>query len=162
VRRQEERDAVLVKPLLEGLAPRQTQLCFLMLQPALGGKDALMRLTDEDLLEASRSLAATYRTAASGLIYEHRPKSYGGSRLFDEMKRLLAEAGISSSRELERDAVEVLERIGKAVTECGRLEEGPTAMLEALGRMQRAAEGSARVESRAPRLDGPQGLIVRP
>lgn len=163
VRRQEERDSAVVRPLLDGLTERQLRLSFLLLSPALHFNDPLLPLSDLDLMEAAGALAATYQTAASGVIYDHRPASLAAQRLCAEMKDLLGKAGIESSREMERDSVQVLRRIERAAAEAGREARGGTALLEALGRVARAAGEAAKAEAGSGRLDIPgSSLILAP
>ncbi len=162
VRRQHQRDAASVTPMLEGLDERQQQLCWLVLQPVLAFNDPFLALTDADVAEAAAALAATYETAGKGLIYEHRAGSLVGQRLGAEIKRVLGEAGIDSSRALERDAVLVLRRIEAAARAAGRQNPGdPASLLGAIRRVSQEAAREARAAGRpsAP-AGGAPGLIV--
>ncbi|HOC18418.1 MAG TPA: hypothetical protein PKK95_09130 [Vicinamibacterales bacterium] len=131
--------------MLEGLDERQQQLCWLVLQPVLAFADPFLTPTDADVAEAAAALAATYETAGKGLIYEHRAGSLVGQRLGADIRRVLAEAGIDSSRTLERDAAVVLRRVEAAARAAGRQgSAGPASLLEAVRRVSREAEREAR------------------
>jgi len=145
VRRQHERDTASMAAMLEGLDERQQQLCWLVLQPVLAFADPFLTPTDADVAEAAAALAATYETAGKGLIYEHRAGSLVGQRLGADIRRVLAEAGIDSSRTLERDAAVVLRRVEAAARAAGRQgSAGPASLLEAVRRVSREAEREAR------------------
>lgn len=163
VRRQHERDAVWMSLVLEGLEERQQQLCWLVLQPVLGFSDPFLAPADADLAEAAAALAATYETAGKGVIYEHRAASLVGQRFGVDIRRVLVEAGIDSSRAMERDAVVVLRRIEAAARAAARPPgDGPTTLLDALRRVARQAGQDARREpERAVRPDAAgSGLIL--
>ena len=67
------------------------------------------------MAEAAAALAATFETAARGVIYEHRPASLPAERLATALKPVLAEAGKGSASAFERDAAVVLRRLEEAV-----------------------------------------------
>jgi hypothetical protein len=140
--------------LLEGLDQRQQQLCWLVLQPVLAFRDPFLYPVDADLADAAGALASTYETSGKGLIYEHRAGSLAAQRLSAEVRRVLDEAGIGSSRAFERDAVVVLRRIEGAARAAGRQPgAGRTVLLEALGRVAAEAARDARADERqGPRL----------
>jgi hypothetical protein len=165
VKRQHQRDAVWLALMLEGLDERQHQLCWLLLQPVLAPVDPFLSPADADVAEAAAAVAATYETAAKGVIYEHRAGSLVGQRLSAELRRLLGEAGVEKSRALERDAVTVLRRIEGAARAAGRQPAaGPRTLVEALSRVAKEAALDARAEERrrggleAP--PAPDGLIL--
>ncbi len=113
--RQQQRDLGLLVPLMHDLNRRQSQLFFLVnsfineYQP-----ESLHRLVDDDVVDAADALAATYETAARGVIYEHRPQSLPAERLAAALKPLLAEAGKGQGTPFERDAAVVLRRVAES------------------------------------------------
>jgi hypothetical protein len=150
VRRQHERDASWMALMLEGLDERQQQLCWLVLQPVLAFSDPFLAPVDADLAEAAAALAATLETSGKGVIYEHRAGSLVGQRLGAEIRRVLTEAGLESSRALERDAVTVLRRIEAAARAAGRPPgDGPATLLDALRRVAREASRETSRDGRA-------------
>ncbi len=164
VKRQHERDAVWMALMLEGLDERQQQLCWLVLQPVLAFSDPFLAPADADLTDAVAALAATYETAGKGVIYEHRAGSLVGQRLGGEIRRALTEAGIESSRALERDAVIVLRRVEAAARAAGRHPDaGPATLLDALRRVAREAARDARSEQGRPvRPDAAAASLILP
>lgn len=162
LKRQHERDAAWMALVLEGLDERQQQLSWLVLQPVLGFSDPFLAPTDADLAGAAGALAATWETAGKGLIYEHRAGSLVGQRLGADIRRVLTEAGIDSSRALERDAVTVLRRIEAAARATGRqFGAGATTLLDALRRVAREATQDARTQERASGArETPASLII--
>ena len=94
VRRQQEQDVARLLPTIRHLTERQSQLFFLFQSVIARHKpDALMRTVDSDVVDAAGALAATFETAARGVIYEHRPGSLSAERLTSGLKPVLAEAG---------------------------------------------------------------------
>src|SRR5262249_15004079 len=83
---------------------------------------ALQPLIDADVIEAAAALAATYDTAAKGLIYEHRPASLPAERLVQALKPRLAEAGQRGGSAFERDAAVVFRQLGEAAARVHQLE----------------------------------------
>src|ERR1700674_632571 len=92
VQRRQERDRAQLLPLLQGLTERQARL-FLMFAALVSRhqSDALQRLVDDDVAQASEALAATLETAGRGIVYEHRPAALPAERLMTELKTLVAE-----------------------------------------------------------------------
>ena len=81
-------------------------------QPAL-----LQPLIDDDIVEATEALAATFETAERGVIYEHRPASLPAERLMTGLKSTLTEASKGSRSHFGRDAALVLRRIAETARE---------------------------------------------
>jgi hypothetical protein len=97
---------------------------------------ALHLLTDADVAEAADALAATFETAARGIIYEPRPTSAVAEHLATALKPLLADAGKSGGTAFEREAAVVLRRLGGAAREMRTVEpRNDRALLELLGRV---------------------------
>ena len=101
---------------MRDFSQRQSQLFFLI-GAFLRTYQApeLQPLLDEDVAEAAAALAATFETAARGVIYEHRPASLSAERLVTGLKPLLAEAGKGAGSSFERDAAVVLRRVTESV-----------------------------------------------
>ena len=72
---------------------RQSQLFSLSARSCSSYQSSaeLQPLVDDDVAEAMAALAATYETAARGVIYEHRPASLPAERLVGALKPVLAE-----------------------------------------------------------------------
>lgn len=76
VRKQWERDVAVLLPSIRHLTERQHQLFYLFHGViARYIPEGFSRLHDEDVAEACASVAATFETAARGVIYEHAPPS---------------------------------------------------------------------------------------
>ena len=82
VRRQQERDARFLLPIIDGLGRRQYQLFFVVQTTIhrLAETDE-MPVNDDVVRDTAQALAATYETASKGIIYEHRPSSLPAERL---------------------------------------------------------------------------------
>jgi hypothetical protein len=92
--RQQQHDVSRLVHFVRDFSQRQSQLFFLI-GAFLRTYQApeLQPLHDGDVAEAAAALAATFETAARGVIYEHRPASLPAERLTTALKPLLAEAG---------------------------------------------------------------------
>jgi hypothetical protein len=101
-------------------------------------------LLDEDVAEAAAALAATFETAARGVIYEHQAATASGGRLAAALKPALLEAGEGGGTSFERDAAVVLRRVEDAARhKPGVPADSPRALVEVLGRVIRTADGAA-------------------
>jgi len=124
------------------LSERQSQLFFLI-NSFLQRYDApeLQPLGDIDVVEAAAALAATFETAARGLIYDHRPAALPADRLATALRPVIAEAGHHGGTAFDRDAAVVLRRIEAAAREIGAAEaSNRRAYLDLLGRVLREGE----------------------
>jgi hypothetical protein len=154
--RQQQRDVALMLQVMRDFDHRQTQLfllitSFVLRYPA----PELQPLMDDDVAEAMASLAATYETAARGLIYEHRPASLPAERLVTALKPILAKAGEGGGSAFERDVAVVLRRAEEAVHEVRATDPGNRrAFVELLPRVvvrrPQADQESSAAESAAP------------
>lgn len=158
--RRQQRDVTLLIQYMRDFSEQQSQL-FLMTSaflvryhPAELQPLELQPLIDDDVAGAAGALAATFETAARGVIYEHRPPSAPAARLAAALKPLFAEAGGRGGTSFERDAAVVLRRIEEAAGAMRALEPGsPRPLLELLGRMTRMSpSGETQGEVEAPRL----------
>jgi hypothetical protein len=113
--RQQQRDVGVLAHAMRDLGEGQAELFFLIAAFLAGYKSPdLHSLIDDDLVEAIGSMAATFETAARGLIYEHRPASLVAERLVSALKVVLTEAGKNGGSAFERDAAFVLRRFEEA------------------------------------------------
>jgi hypothetical protein len=125
--------------------------------------DGLHTLFDDDIEEAMDALAATYETAARGVIYDHQPASRTAERLVRELRPLMTESRRRFASSFEAAAAVVLRRIAETVREL-RAAESPNrrAYLELARTIVRLTDEAARAdESGAPvnQPDAPR-LIV--
>jgi hypothetical protein len=169
VRRQQERDAGFVAAMMEGLSHRESELFWVLLTFLAGvTADPLARLLDEDLADATGSLAATYETASRGVIYEHRPPSLASQRLMTDLKGFMAtlvrEADASVVRTVEREAAVVLRHVEAGARAAGRVShEGPAAAIGTITRVVSAAKRDADASAAGqPRIAPPSPMLVRP
>lgn len=92
VRRQRERDVARLLPTISELTERQQQLFFLLQSIVLRHTpEGFVRLIDTDVADAAGALAATFETAARGVIYEHAPASPAAHSLMTAFKALIAD-----------------------------------------------------------------------
>ena len=139
VRRQQERDARFLLPIIDGLGRRQYQLFFVVQTTIyrLAETDE-MPVNDDVVRDTAQALAATYETASKGIIYEHRPSSLPAERLARELKPLLEGKDGRGPVASERDLLEVLRRVERAATDARKTLDGGThAYLDLVGRVMR-------------------------
>ena len=121
VLRQQQHDLGLLLQFLRDLNERQSKLFVLVAGVILRHEPLeLQALVDDDVRAAASALAATFETAARGVIYEHRPEALAAGRLLGEIKGALTEAGENSGTSFERDAAVVLRRIEAAAAQAAR------------------------------------------
>ena len=141
VRRQQERDARFLLPIIDGLGRRQYQL-FFVIQATLHrlAETDEMPVNDDVVRDTAQALAATYETASKGIIYEHRPSSLPAERLARELKPLLEGKDGRGPVASERDLLEVLRRVERAATDARKTLDGGThAYLDLVGRVMRSS-----------------------
>lgn len=159
LRRQQD-DLGLIVPFMRDLNHGQSRLFFLLLTfLSRYPSPDLQPLIDEDAVDAAASLAATYETAARGVIYDHPPQSMPAARLVAELTPVLAEVGRGGGAAFERDAAVVLRRIEAAARQ--RLAAAPAsrrAFLDLLGRVIRSQERAER-SAETPTEDTPRVII---
>jgi hypothetical protein len=155
--RQQQRDIALLARFARDLTRPQSGL-FLILCSRIARYQPpeLQPLVDGDVADAVTALAATFETASSGIIYEHRPSSEPAGRLATALKPLFSEASVKAASSLERDAPVVLRRIAAAVGEMRQASgDLSRAFLDLLGRVVEhiePAETRGAVEAETPRL----------
>jgi len=113
--RRQRHDLGLLVEFMRDLNDRQSQLFFLIATLIARYKSPdLESIVDEDVAQAAGTLAATFETAARGVIYEHRTASIPAGRLVAALKAALAEAASGAGSPFERDAAVILRRIEQA------------------------------------------------
>jgi hypothetical protein len=157
VKRQQERDVAVLLPTLRELTERQHQLFFLF-QTAIARHrpEGFSRLNDDDVAAAAGALAATFETAARGVIYEHAPESSVAHRLVNDLKTMLDEMRKQGVKVYEHETAVVLRAIERGARETRTRTNGAdTAYLALMGRLlhvnrlNRAADGGTQNESTA-------------
>ena len=153
VRKQREDLGFLVE-FMRDLNTRQSQLFFLIATLITRHKTPeLESIVDDDVAEAAGTLAATFETAARGVIYEHRTASLPAGRLVTALKAALAEVAGSAGSPIERDAGVILRRFEQASR---RMSEGDTvnrrAFIELLERVVQRPDEASPESGGEPRL----------
>jgi hypothetical protein len=161
--RQHKHDVAALVRHMRDLGEQQSQLFFLIATFLLQYQPPeLNPLIDEDVAEGMDALAATFETAARGVIYEHRAASLSADRLVSGLKPLLTEAGQTLGSAFQRDASVVLRRIAAAAREGTADGAGNRrAFLDLIGRVihQRDREAADPDEAAAKTDDGPRVII---
>ena len=157
VKRQQERDVAVLLPTIRELTERQYQLFFLF-QTAIARHtpEGFARLNDDDVAEAAGSLAATFETAARGVIYEHAAGSTSARRLADDLKVMLEEMRTQGAKVFDHEVCVVLRAIERGARETRAHADGVSdAYLTLIGRLlqvnrvKRAADGASEGSSAA-------------
>jgi hypothetical protein len=134
--RQQQRDVGAILRFMRDLDEHQSRLFFLIVTFLVRYEPPeLHAIIDEDVVEATAAIAATFETAARGVIYEHRPASLSADRLANELTRMLAEAGEQGGAAFRRDAAVVLRRVETAAREATQGGGGRRAFLDLAGRV---------------------------
>lgn len=143
--RRQQRDLGLLVPFMRDFGDRQSQLFFLVATLLVRyDPPDLQALIDDDVAEAAAALAATFETAARGVIYEHRPASLSAERLLTAIRTVLTEAGKGGGSSFERDAAGVLRRIAEAIGGARAADQSNRrAFLDVLGRIIPKNAGAA-------------------
>ena len=122
---------------MRDLSERQSELFFLI-NTFLQSYEPpeLLRLVDDDVVEAVAALAGTFETAARGVIYDHRPAALPADRLATALKPVIAEAGKHGGSAFDRDAAVVLRRIEEAARDVSAADStNRRAYIDLLGRV---------------------------
>jgi hypothetical protein len=165
VRRQEERDTALAGAFFAKLPPAAQELSLGVLGVvAASVGDPLARLADADVVDAMAALAATYDTAARGLIYEHRPRSLLAQRLASEVRAFIEQARQQRGSGFDAEAAASLRRIGDTFGDAGKagITSGATGCLAAVGRIVRRIASERPADTAAPRPDRAGPVLIRP
>jgi hypothetical protein len=155
VKRQQERDVAMLLPTISELTERQHQLFFL-LQTAIARHtpDGFARLNDDDVAGAASALAATFETAARGVIYEHAPESPVAHHLANDLRAILEEMRKQGAKIFDHEIAVVLRAIEHGAREVrGQSEGDATTYLALMGRllqMQRSARSEPAKDQAPP------------
>jgi hypothetical protein len=156
--RRQQRDVGLLVHVMRDLNRRQSELLLLVLTFLLRYEPPVLQpIVDDDVADAAAALAATFETAARGVIYEHRPASQPAARLIIELKPLLADARRGAGSPFDRDVAVVLRRLEEGVRDV-RAQE-PDDRRAFLGILSRVV-AQAPADAAAPEPEGPPRLIV--
>lgn len=155
--RQQRQDVGLLVESLRDLNARQSQLFFLAASLIARYRSSdLESIVDDDVVQAAGTLAATFETAARGVIYEHRAASVPAARLAAALKAGLAEAAAGGAGSpFERDAAVILRRIEQAARRM--VEAGQAGSRAFIGLLERVVQRS---DESAPEPDSEPRLIV--
>jgi len=137
VKRQQERDVAMLLPSIRELTERQYQLFFL-LQTAIARHtpDGFARLNDNDVAMAAGALAATFETAARGVIYEHAPESPVAGRLAGDLRTMVEEMRKQGAKVFDHEIAVVLRAIENGAREARRQSDSDAhAYLTLMGRL---------------------------
>jgi hypothetical protein len=137
VKRQQERDVAILLPTIRELTERQYQLFFLF-QTAIARHtpEGFARLNDDDVADAAGALAATFETAARGVIYEHAPDSPVSRRLADDLRSMLDEMKKQGAKVYDHETAVVLRAIERGARDVRRQSDGAAdAYLTLVGRL---------------------------
>lgn len=158
VRRQQEHDVARLIPTIRTLTERQYQLFFLCHTLIARHKpDGFARLVDDDVAEAAGALAATFETAARGVIYEHAPQSPVAQGLVREMKTMLAQMREQGATVYDREAAMTLRAIEQGARSTRAPAEGDAAYLELMARLLQSGPAS---ETERPDAKPAHSLII--
>src|SRR5688572_21502080 len=151
VKRQQERDVTILLPTIRELTERQYQLFFLFQTTiARHTPEGFNRLNDDDVADAAGSLAATFETAARGVIYEHAAGSTVARRLADDLKGMLDEMRAQGAKAFDHEIAVVLRAIERGARETRKhADGGADAYLALMGRLlqvNRLNRAAGRVE----------------
>lgn len=164
--RQQARDTAVLIPVLRDLTSRQQEALFMLFSMILKEDlaDPLQPLRDEDVAEASSALAATYETAARGVIYEHRPQSLPAQRLMAAVRETCDDIGRQIGRAFnDVDAPRTLRALERAARSSAAAlgDQRPTAFVELARRVITPIVRQRAEAERTPDLSDPgPGLIV--
>jgi len=155
--RQHRQDLGFLVEFMRDLNDRQSQLFFLVASLIARYRSPdLESIVDDDVAEAAGTLAATFETAARGVIYEHRTPSIPAGRLVTALKAALVEASSGAGSPFERDAAVILRRIEQAAR---RISKGDAASSRALiGLLERVVQRS----DEAPEESGNEPRLIVP
>jgi hypothetical protein len=160
VKRQQERDVALLTPTVRELTERQHQLFFLF-QTAIARHtpDGFARLNDDDVADAAGALAATFETAARGVIYEHAPASSVAQRLAQDLRMMLEEMRRQGAKIYDHEVAVVLRAIESGARDVRKRSDGAdNAYLALMGRLLQVNRFARREEEPAT----PASSIVLP
>lgn len=156
-RRRDERELMFFASILQGTTEKQRTI-FALLQTVIAGHAATASpaISDRDVADAAGALAATFETAARGIIYEQQPTSLSAQHLAADLRRQIEQALRPSERPVDRDLAAALRKTEAMATQAASsLDGGSTAYLRFLGRkIGKPGEG------REEKPEQPTNLII--
>lgn len=159
VRRQQEQDFARLVPSIRHLTERQYQL-FLLFHTAITRHTpaGFARLVDDDVAEAAGALAATFETAARGVIYDHVPPSPVAQALLRELKILLAQMREQGAAVHDGEAAITLRAIEQGARGLRTPADSDSTYLDLMARLLQTRAGPAA----PPQEPGPVGSLIIP
>lgn len=159
VRRRDERELSFFAMELRGTTEQQRAIfAFLQTVIARHAANAIPKLADRDVVDAAGALAASFETAARGIIYDQQPTSLPGQRLSAEIRQQIEQTLHASERPLDRDLAVALRRTESTASHAAaELDGGPTAYLQFLERKIGNGE-----EKPDPRPEQPPSNLIIP
>ena len=126
VQRQHEHDLALLMPIVYDL-PRQQSQMFFLLQTVIARytPDGIYTLSDDDVAEATGTLAATLETEQRGVIYQHRAGTPPAEHLARALEATLARVRAEPGRSFDWDAAGALRAIERAARTTRTREKPP-------------------------------------
>jgi hypothetical protein len=156
--KRERKEVTLLSDAIRDLSEAQVDLFVLLNTVIVRHRSSeLQPLLDVDIVESAEALAATYETAARGVIYEHRTASLPAERLASELRTVAEDATRARGSKGERDAALVLRRSATAARQAGSQRTGPRAYLELLQRTL----GAVPLEAAKDAASAPKGPIIQ-
>ena len=139
VKRQQEMDVAVLMRTLGPLSEGQLELFFVVQTFITRFKPgAASGVTDADVAGATGALAASFETAARGVIYEHQAASPAAEELRRALKTFLAELGRGGGTRFETQAAEVLRGIERGAShQADNIGDGSRDYLALVGRILR-------------------------
>jgi hypothetical protein len=151
VRRQQERAAASLGPTIRHLTERQQQLYFLFQTVIARHKpQGFARLVDDDVAEAAGTLAATYETAARGVIYEHVTQSVVAQGLVAELKAMVTQLQEQRARVYDREIAIALRAIEQGARTIRTSPDQKTAYLDLMGTLLQGGLATGPAAAAAP------------
>lgn len=151
VQRQRERDLPLLVRMIEGMTDGQARLLGILQHQLHDYRaTAIPPLRDADVEEAARALAATFETAARGIVYEHQPTSLPAQRVLQLFEMTCAEVARRDQSLRPAGLAMVMRRLEGAARDAAKVlrlqaeEHGPEVFLDFL---ERATGGRSRAVS---------------
>ena len=165
VHRQQSDDIESLAPGMMGLSePRQQLYLFSLTLIERFRGDQLDAAVDADVVAGLDALAATYDTAARGLIYEQQAPTAPARRIAAGIRGVFDELGRDRPSGFAADAAEVLRRLGDRAREIGAASPGsPRAFLDLAARVARrfaTPERAGEPGGATPPPSAGSGLII--
>jgi hypothetical protein len=142
VRRQHEADLRLLLATTGGLTEWQFQLFFLVQATLSRFRHEAGGPVDSDVAEAAGALAATFETAAKGVLYDHLPDGGVARRLAADLRVVLDDVVAQAGRRSEADTALVLRAVERGASASTG---GTTAYLDLVARVLREGQQAAPV-----------------